>query len=254
MGETIPLAGNGQCNEQSQGGVSLAEQAIGQIVAGNPERARVFERLDIDYCCGGKMRLDDACNAKELDVEKIIAEIEELDARYPASGVDWTHASLAELADHIVAAHHDYLRAELPRLSGLTARVKNAHGARHPEVVELDTVFQKMRIELETHTAKEESVLFPFIKRLEQADALPAGFSVAQPIAVMEAEHDEAGDALADIRTLTNDFTPPPDTCNTHRVLLSALQELESNMHQHVHKENSILFPRAIAREKELAR
>jgi regulator of cell morphogenesis and NO signaling len=255
MGQAITLTGDGHevGGTVEVGGPTLAEFTIGQIVAGNPERARVFEKLGIDYCCGGKKRLDAVCQAQGLDAAQVTEEIAAVDAAHPAAGVDWTRASLAELTDHIVAAHHDYLRAELPRLSYLTGRVKNAHGAKYPALVELDAVFNKLRAELEAHTAKEEAVLFPFIKQLEQNDAPTSGFSVSQPIAVMEAEHDEAGDALADIRQLTDDFTPPSDTCNTHRVLLASLQELENNMHHHVHKENSILFPRAIAREKELA-
>src|SRR5690606_29457756 len=126
-------------------------------------------------------------------------------------------------------------------LSYLTDRVKNAHSAKYPALIELDAVFNQLRAGLEAHTLKEESVLFPCIKQLDRGEAPSHGCSVSQAVKVMEAEHDEAGGGLEKIRALTNDFTPPADTCNTHRALLFSLQELESDMHQHVHKENSIL-------------
>jgi regulator of cell morphogenesis and NO signaling len=232
--------------------VPLEEQTIGQMVAEHPGRAQVFEKFGIDYCCGGKKVLTHACSEKDLDTQQVLQAITAYDASHASAGTDWTRAPLTELADHIITAHHDYLRASLPRLSYLTARVRNAHSDKYPALAELDEVFNKLRVGLETHTMKEETVLFPCIKQLDRGEAPSAGCSVSHAVTVMEAEHDEAGDGLKTIRELTNDFTPPPDTCNTHRALLFSLQELESDMHQHVHKENSILFPRAVAREKEL--
>jgi regulator of cell morphogenesis and NO signaling len=187
-----------------------------------------------------------------LDEKQVMQALTAYDATHLSTGTDWTCASMTELADHIITAHHDYLRAALPRLSYLTERVKNAHGAHYSSLLELDEVFNKLRAGLETHTMKEEAMLFPCIKQLDRGESPSARCSVSHAVAVMEAEHDEAGDGLKTIRALTNDFMPPPDTCNTHRALLFALQELESDMHQHVHKENSILFLRAVAKEKEL--
>ncbi len=232
--------------------VPLSEQTIGQMVAEHPGRAQVFEKFGIDYCCGGKKILSHACSEKDLDAQQIMQAITAYDAAHASTGTDWTRAPLSELADHIVTAHHDYLRASLPRLSYLTARVRHAHSEKYPALAELDEVFNTLRAGLEAHTMKEEAVLFPCIKQLDGGHAPSAGCSVSQTVVVMEAEHDQAGDGLKKIRDLTNDFTPPTDTCNTHRALLFSLQELESDMHQHVHKENSILFPRAVAREKEL--
>jgi regulator of cell morphogenesis and NO signaling len=232
--------------------VPLEEQTIGQMVAERPGRAQVFEKYGIDYCCGGKKILAHACSELDLDAQQVMQAITAYDASHASAGVDWTRASMSDLADHIITAHHDYLRASLPRLSYLTARVRNAHSDKYPELAELYSVFDRLRVGLETHTMKEETVLFPCIKQLDRGEAPSAGCSVVHAVSVMEAEHDEAGNGLKKIRELTNDFTPPSDTCNTHRALLFSLQELESDMHQHVHKENSILFPRAVAREKEL--
>ncbi len=242
-------------NEQTNiaNDVALTDQTIGQMVAEHPGRAQVFEKFGIDYCCGGKQILSHACAEQDLDAQQVMQAITAYDATHRSEGTDWTRASLTDLADHIVSAHHDYLRASLPRLSYLTNRVKNAHGDQYPALIELDEVFNKLRVGLETHTIKEESMLFPCIKQLERGEAATAGCSVVHAVAVLEAEHDQAGDGLKIIRALTNDFTLPTDTCNTHRALLFALQELESDMHQHVHKENSILFPRAVALEQKLS-
>lgn len=231
---------------------TLEEQSIGQLVAQHPGRAQVFEKFGIDYCCGGKKLLAHACSEKELDMQQVMQAIKAYDASHIGEGTDWTRASMTELADHIITAHHDYLRATLPRLSYLTGRVKNAHSDKYPALAELDEVFNKLRAGLEAHTVKEESMLFPCIKQLDSGQAPASDCSVSHAVEVLEAEHDVAGDGLKKIRALTNDFTTLSDTCNTHRALLFSLQELESDMHEHVHKENSILFPRAVAREKEL--
>jgi len=232
--------------------VTLENQTIGQMVAERPGRAQVFEKFGIDYCCGGKKLMAHVCQEKDLNAQQVMQAITAYDATHLAVGTDWTRASMTDLADHIICTHHDYLRSSLPRLSALTDRVKKAHSAKYPALIELDSVFNKLRAGLEAHTAKEEAVLFPCIKQLDRGEAPFQGCSVSHIVAVMEAEHDAAGDGLQTIRALTQDFALASDTCNTHRALLFSLQELESDMHQHVHKENSILFPRAVAREQEL--
>ena len=189
---------------------TLAQQAVGQIVAERPGRAQVFEQLGIEYCCGGKSLLADACHEKELDVKRVATEIAIYDASHPETATNWTRASLSELVDHIITAHHDYLRAALPRLTYLTNRVKSAHRADYPELVELEAAFSQMRAGMEEHTRKEEELLFPCIKQLERGEAPNEGGLIARAVAVMEAEHTAAGDALGEIRALTHDFTPPP--------------------------------------------
>ena len=158
---------------------------------------------------------------------------------------------MTELCDHIEQTHHAYLRTELPRLGQMIDKVVNAHGASHPKLHEVQRVFAALCAELEPHMFKEERILFPAIRQLEQSAATPSFpfGTVANPINVMEHEHDNAGAALSELRTLTADYVPPDDACNTYRAMLDGLRELETNMHQHVHKENNILFPRAIEHE-----
>lgn len=228
---------------------------LGQLVAERPGRSRVFERWGLDYCCGGKKTLQTACEEQHLELKDLLADLKQNDISVPVPETDWRTAPLGVLADHIVATHHAYLREALPRLTFLTEKVRDAHGSRHPELIELAAIFAAFRVELENHAEKEEQILFPFIKQLEIPGTRPAFHcgSVNNPIHVMEAEHEEAGTALAKMRTLTHDFTPPSDACNTYRAMLDALAELEADMHLHVHKENSILFPRASALEADSA-
>jgi regulator of cell morphogenesis and NO signaling len=164
---------------------------------------------------------------------------------------DWLNASLTELCDHIEQTHHEYLRAELPRLTAIIAKVADVHSQAHTELRELNEAFAALRAELQPHMQKEEQVLFPAIRQLEAADgeaSFPFG-SVANPIRMMEHEHDNAGDGLSRIRKITNDFAVPADACNTYLAMLDGLRELETDLHQHIHKENNILFPRSLELE-----
>jgi regulator of cell morphogenesis and NO signaling len=228
--------------------ITLDEQAtVGQLVRERPARARVFERLGIDYCCGGKTPLDRACRAVGIDLARILRDLAEEDARPEADPVDWSTAPMAALADHIEATHHAFLRRELPRLERLAEKVAAAHGARHPELLEVRAVFSGLKSELEVHMLKEEWVLFPMVSQLDGATApprFPCG-GVAYPIATMEHEHGDAGAALERLRGLTGGYTPPAGACNSYRALLDGLADLEADLHLHVHKENNILFPKA---------
>ncbi len=221
---------------------------VGGYVAEHPQAARVFEELEIDYCCGGDQTIHQACTDHRISVDDLVARLEEANANSPdESFKDWTQVAATELCDHIEQTHHAFLRKELPRLSELVDQVAQAHSDRHPEVLELQSVFGELRAELEPHMLKEEQILFPAIRHLEQSAIYPQ-FSfgtVANPIRVMEQEHDAAGSALKRIRELTHDFRPPTDACRTWEVMLEGLRELERDMHQHVHKENNILFPNA---------
>lgn len=230
------------------------DKTVGQLVAEQPARSRVFEKAGIDYCCGGKKPLAQACEEKGIPVDSLVREIEALDTVSPAPEVDWTTESLGALCDHVVKAHHDYLREALPRLTFLTEKVSNAHGDRDFRLAQLTAVFAAFREELESHMMKEELILFPLIRRMESEKRVVSSHcgSVQNPIQVMLAEHDDAGADLAKMRALTDDFTPPSSACNTYRAMLDALTALEADMHQHVHKENNILFPRAIELESKL--
>jgi regulator of cell morphogenesis and NO signaling len=236
---------------------TLIETTVGELVVERPSRARVFEKLGIDYCCGGKKPLRNAIEERGLDAGTVVAELEQEQAGAAAQAErNWATASLTDLADHIEATHHAYLKGELPRLAQLTHKVASRHGDRRPELVEIYNVFAALKAEMESHMMKEERILFPLCRRLDTAETLPASHcgSVANPIEVMVREHEDAGDALARIRELSSNYTPPADACNTYRATFDSLRQLEADMHQHVHKENNILFPKAIRAERLLSR
>ena len=231
------------------------DRTIGDLVTERPARARIFENFGIDFCCGGGKSLARACGEKNLDAQQIIGVLNLLDAAPAADETDWSKQPLSALADHIERTHHAYLRRQLPWLDQVTEKVARRHGDRDPRLVELRLVFTTFAAELGAHMQKEEQVLFPLVRRLEQGDgsaAAPCGGSIRNPIAQMVREHDDAGDALARMRELTDDYAVPEGACNTFRAMLEALRELELDMHRHVHKENSILFPRAAAAEAAL--
>jgi regulator of cell morphogenesis and NO signaling len=231
------------------------QSTVGQLVTARPARARIFESFGIDYCCGGKKPLAQAIAEKGLDPKTVLGILDTFDEQAPAAERDWSTATLTELADHIEQTHHAYLKSELPRLEFLVNKVANRHGAHTPQLVELAQVFNAFKAELDAHMQKEEVVLFPICRQLDSASG-PQQFhcgSVENPIAVMIREHDDAGAALARMRELTNDYTPPIDACNTYRALFDSLHHLEQDMHRHVHKENSILFPKAAEVEAKLA-
>lgn len=227
---------------------------VGQIVVEHPDSARIFEKLGIDYCCGGKRPFDQVCGEKQLDAATVLRLLDCAPVPSRSDEKDWSNATLSQLCDHIESTHHKYLKDELPRLSQLAQKVAQVHGEKNPAMKRVAEIFEAFKIELTLHMAKEEQILFPLCRMLERSDAMPSFHcgSVQNPIAVMEHEHSDAGDALEQMRKLTDNYTPPDWACNTYRVLLKGLEQLEHDMHSHVHKENNILFPKAVAREKNL--
>lgn len=228
---------------------SELKKTVGQLVRQRPSRSRVFERLNIDYCCGGQVSLLDACQVRDLDAEQVLEEIleckETLESDDPL--IDADAMSLTDLADHIQESHHGYLKSELPRLDQMTKKVAGVHGDKNPRLREIREEFVKLRDELEPHLAKEERIVFPMIRELEaDGEGQPGGENpLANPVEELEHEHDRAGEALAKLRELSDDFVPPEWACNTYRAMLDGLVQLEQDMHQHVHKENNVLFPKA---------
>jgi len=221
--------------------------------------ARIFEGFGIDYCCGGKQSLEQACRAANVSVERVLgaltaAQQSESDT---SQHVDWQTAPLGDLISHIKNTHHKYTRAEIARLGPLFDKVCSVHGERHPELFQLRTTFQGLAQELGTHMMKEEMILFPYIERMEESviqkePILPSPFgSVQNPVSMMEHQHDSAGNALRALRATSNGYAAPPDGCATYQALYKALAEFETDLHQHIHLENNILFPRAVALEKE---
>lgn len=228
-------------------GVTLAE-----LVTRRPGSARVLERHHLDYCCAGRRTLTDACADAGIDPDAVMAELELVERAPPP---DWATMGPTELVDHLEAVHHRYLGEELPRLDALVGKVLATHGARHPELTSVSATFAVLRADLEPHLLKEERVLFPMVRELFREGAVPAFHcgTLANPIRVMLAEHDRAGELLAELRALTHDHRPPEDGCASFRALYAGLAELEADTHLHVHKENNLLFPAVLEREARLA-
>lgn len=231
-----------------------SETTVGELVKDRVARARIFEQLNIDYCCGGKLPLAEACAKRGLDPQSVIRRIQESDAQSDPRDVELIDAAalgLVELADHIVETHHAYLRVELPRLDQMTEKVRQVHGDADPRLAEVRRVFMALHQELSSHMVKEERILFPMIRQLVTSTGLPVFHcgSISNPIHQMEVEHQIVGDVLSTMRAATDGYQPPEWACNTYRAMLDGLSQLEWDLHQHIHKENNVLFPRAMELE-----
>jgi regulator of cell morphogenesis and NO signaling len=223
-----------------------------------PGATRIFEKLGIDYCCGGNKSLEEACAASSLSVDLVLDSLELAEPTERATQKDrnWQAEPLADLVAHIIGTHHKYTREEIARLGPLFAKVCSVHGKNHPELQDVRAAFSGLAQELTTHMMKEEMVLFPYIVRMEEAvvqkePVLPPPFgTVENPVAMMMHEHDSAGVALRAMRQASAGYTPPGDACISFQTLYKALADFETDLHQHIHLENNILFPRAIEMEK----
>jgi len=217
------------------------ETRVGKLAAEHPLATRVFARHGIDYCCGGGRPLGEVCNEKGLDTTTVLEEIEE-ELKQPGASMErWDRAPLGDIIAHILHAYHRPLREELPRLQGMARKVLDVHGENDPaRFKRIVSVLDALKLETDSHMMKEEQVLFPMIQS-------GSGTMAGGPISVMEHEHDDVGAALRELRDLTNDYTVPEAACNTWRALWHGLAALETEFHQHIHLENNILFPRALA-------
>jgi regulator of cell morphogenesis and NO signaling len=228
-------------------------KTVRELASEIPGATRLFEKLNIDYCCRGDQLLGEACTRAGLSVHAVCRWLTALPPRdVPES---FQALALVELTEYIVNKHHAFTRNELERLTALLAKVCPVHGGNHPELLQIQSEFQMLGAELKPHMMKEERILFPHIAQLETAAVqngpaplAPFG-TVRNPIAVMMREHDAAGDILKSIRRLSRDFAIPEDACLSYRALYGALKELEADLHQHIHLENNILFPRALELE-----
>jgi regulator of cell morphogenesis and NO signaling len=225
------------------------ETCVGEIVRALPATSRIFENLNIDYCCGGKKTLAEVCSAKGLDANTIVAMLAALVQTGNTVPTDADAMTLTELCDHIQHTHHAYLREELPRLDFMTRKVAAVHGDHEPRLFELQSTFETFNAEMTSHTNDEDERVFPAIRKMEAVKTGSAATSLElrETLGKLEREHDSAGAALEKFRALTNHFAPPDWACNTFRALYDGLAQLERNMHQHVHKENNVLFPKALA-------
>lgn len=233
-------------------------RTVRELAVEIPEATRIFEKIGIDYCCGGNKSLEEACTTANISVDEILDSLElaEQTARAKQKDRNWQAEPLAELVAHINSTHHKYTREEIARLGPLFDKVVSVHGKNHPELQNVRAAFRGMAQELTTHMMKEEAVLFPYIVRMEEAviqkePVLPPPFgSVQNPVAMMMHEHDSAGDALRTMRQASAGYTPPGDACISYQTLYKALGDFEKDLHQHIHLENNILFPRAIEMER----
>jgi regulator of cell morphogenesis and NO signaling len=235
--------------------MTTATRTVREIALESPASIRVFEKFGIDYCCGGRKPLADACRENNLEMDSVLRALESMSAGPSAAEVNWGATSLTRLIEHIVSTHHVYVKQELPRLIMLAEKVVARHGATTPHLFVIQATVAELNAELTHHLGKEETVLFPYIVALEEAleagDARPPSCfgTVENPIAMMTQEHDAAGALLANLRKLSNGFTPPEGACPTYLAFFTGLREFEQDLHQHIHLENNILFPRAIAME-----
>jgi regulator of cell morphogenesis and NO signaling len=221
-------------------------RTLGDLVAEAPGRAAVLERFGLDYCCHGDRRLGDACSVAGLDADEVASELDQPAAT--AAPADHPTEPGA-LADHIEAVHHHYLHDELPALEALATKVRDVHGERHPELAEVQHLVVSLRADLEPHLRKEERILFPAIRALADGPGqFPFG-TVRNPIRMMSLEHDGAGALLEALRAETGGYAVPGDGCASYRSLYERLEALEADTHRHIHLENNVLFPAAIAAE-----
>lgn len=235
----------------------MTEKTVRELALENPAATRVFEKLGIDYCCGGNQTLEQACRAGALPVDQVTDSLAAADRAATAApdSADWQTTPLADLIAHIKNSHHKYTREEIARLGPLFDKVCSVHGRNHPELLGVRAAFAGLAQELATHMMKEEVILFPYIVRLEEAvmekePVLPPPFgTVRNPVAMMMHEHDGAGNALREMRQATNGYAAPADACVSFQTLYQALAEFETDLHQHIHLENNILFPRAVQME-----
>jgi regulator of cell morphogenesis and NO signaling len=228
---------------------------VGDIVRHHPALSRLFEQAHVDYCCGGKKTLDEACRKQGIDPQTFLAQLNTVTTADTAPEMNIATLSLTALADHIEQTHHAYLHTELPRLVQMTTKVATVHGDKELRLHQIKDIVGALSQELSTHLLKEEQILFPMIRQLE-ASATASSFhcgTIANPVSRMEVEHDEMGVALAQLRQLTDDYSPPEWACNTYRAMLDALANFERDMHQHIHKENNVLFPSAVELEHQKA-
>lgn len=237
---------------------NLRNKTVGEIVKDDFRAADIFTSYGIDFCCGGKISVATACAEAKTEESVVISALENLKNQAGAAAYDFDGWKLDFLTDYIINTHHQYVKRAIPQILPLAQKVADVHGDNHPEVVKINHLFQDLAEELTSHLHKEEMILFPYIKKLVAAEAAGgcddgACFgTIASPISVMEAEHENAGVILKQMFSLSDGYTAPEDACNTFRVLYGKLKEFEDDLHVHIHLENNILFPKSIELEQAL--
>jgi regulator of cell morphogenesis and NO signaling len=237
---------------------TLEKITIGEYVAKDFRTAAIFSKYGIDFCCKGNRTIDEACQKKDINANELIEQLDIVLNTKNDSGIDFKSWPLDLLADYIEKTHHRYVEEKIPVLLQFLDKLCKVHGANHPELFEINELFIGCAAELTQHMKKEELILFPFIKKMvatrsnNEALQQPHFGTVDNPIAMMMHEHDAEGERFRKIETLTNNYTPPADACNTYRVTFNMLADFEQDLHKHIHLENNILFPKATLLEKTL--
>lgn len=218
--------------------------SIGSLVSKAPESAKIFEKLGLDYCCKGNKILKEACDEKKLNVVEVLGMLKELSR--PNVPMNWDRMTLKEIVMHIANTYHTPTKQELQRINQLIEKIKNKHGKRYPYISDLHNVFEQMKTSLLKHMEEEEQIVFPLVISLEDNKEVHHE-ELKKYLSFLDNDHLETGEALERIKNLTNGYIPPSAACMTHIVMLNSLERLERNLHEHIHKENQILFPRAKA-------
>lgn len=237
---------------------NIKNKSVGEIVAEDYRAAGVFENYKIDFCCNGGRSLSAVAAEKGLEVGALVDEIQQAQISGDGGATDYESWPLDLLADYIVKTHHRYSEAQITKIKPYLEKITQVHGDRHPELAEINKIFNAIAGEIAAHTKKEEIMVFPFIKKLVNAKENnlpyenPRSKTVEDPVNMLKHEHDDQGDAFKKMAELSDDYTTPEDGCNTYRVTFGLLKEFQQDLHKHIHLENNILFPKAIALEKEL--
>lgn len=235
-------------------------ETIGEIVANDYRKAQVFKNFGIDFCCGGKKTIAEVCEKKGINQEEVERELATVNEDSSiTSESDFQNWDLGFLSDYIINTHHRYVRNNTAFITEIAKKVARVHGDKHPELIEVASLFERIGNDLNLHIVKEEKILFPFIKELAQVynsgGLLPsANFAkISVPIQMMDAEHEQVGGDFETIRKVTLNYQLPADACSSYTILFKKLEEYENDLHRHVHLESNILFPKAIQLEKELS-
>lgn len=227
------------------------ETTIGEIVAADYRTAAVFEKQGIDFCCGGTIPIAEACKSRGIDLASFVSELESLQHEPVDRSQNYSSWSLAFLADYIVNTHHVYLKENDDQIVAYARKIAAVHGERHPEVIRIAAIFEKIATDMVAHLKEEEEVFFPALKRAESAKTsadqpdVKDRETIKNSLIRLHREHEEIGDAIHEIRRLANGFTVPDDACNTFMLTYRKLDEFEEDLHKHVHLENNILFLKA---------
>lgn len=230
---------------------------IGALVADDYRTASVFKKYGIDFCCQGNRTINDACEDKSIDTNLVIKDLQEINQANNGSSTDYKTWPLDLLCDYIVKKHHRYVAEKSVEIKPYLTKICEVHGGRHPELFEINALFNAAVVVLTQHMQKEELILFPFIHAMVKAKSdgtqieAPGYGSIENPIRAMEAEHTIEGERFRKIEELSSNYTPPADACNTYKVTIALLKEFEADLHLHIHLENNILFPKSIELEKE---